>query len=163
MAAATCRGCGGARGIETNRNAGRAEVRRSDRPDVRGATEWPGQDSRRTGKDVAETFWNQRAAKAERAESQGKKGWQEFRESARGVDENAGQAEGKSAGSEDGAQTCGKTSKADRQEEEKIVATAGRWRGSWGLLPVARYSSVCWPSIGPLQDGVERRTKGLAP
>src|SRR6267142_3308020 len=24
-------------------------------------------------------------------------------------------------------------------------------------------SSVCWPSIGPLQDGVKRRTKGLAP
>src|SRR6267378_5504846 len=24
-------------------------------------------------------------------------------------------------------------------------------------------SSLCWPSIGPLQDGVKRRTKGLAP
>src|SRR5260221_4847865 len=23
--------------------------------------------------------------------------------------------------------------------------------------------SLCWPSIGPLQDGVKRRTKGLAP
>src|SRR6266478_5847232 len=24
-------------------------------------------------------------------------------------------------------------------------------------------ASLCWPSIGPLQDGVKRRTKGLAP
>src|SRR5258706_12724074 len=43
---------------------------------------------------------------------------------------------------------------------------------SWKCCPLFRKSnlservalpSLCWPSIGPLQDGVKRRTKGLAP
>src|ERR1700686_4775827 len=48
------------------------------------------------------------------------------------------------------------------QPSEKLLPCSPLFRRSKVSERVALFSS-CWPSIGPLQDGVKRRTKGLAP
>ena len=50
----------------------------------------------------------------------------------------------------------------ESREDRELVPSCPLFRSSELSARVA-LSALCWPSISPFQDGVESRTKGLAP